>query len=68
MRTMRFRCEEHGEYEIDLKDGQNAPKWCTIHQAGTNRPCGRQLTKLFHFAPNIRFIGSGFYSNDSKEK
>ena len=66
MRTLRFRCKEHGEYEIDLQDGQEAPKWCIIYKHGTNEPCGRLLTRKY-FAPNIRFVGSGFYSNDNKE-
>ena len=67
MRTMRFRCEEHGEYEIDLQDRQESPEWCIIYKTGANIPCGKQLTKLFRFVPNIRFVGSGFYIND-KEK
>lgn len=68
MRTLLFECPEHGEYEIDLKDGEEEPKWCVILKEGTSKPCGRQLTKLFRFVPNIRFAGSGFFVNDNKEK
>lgn len=68
MRTLKFRCSTHGEYEIDLRDGQESPKWCIIYKNGTNEPCGERLLKLFRFAPNIRFVGSGFYSTDNKEK
>ena len=67
MRTLRFRCEEHDEYEIDLRDGQEPPKWCVIKEPGADIPCGRNLTRIY-FTPNIRFVGSGFYVNDNKEK
>ena len=68
MRTLRFECPEHGQYEIDLQYGQEAPKWCVIYKTGTNEPCGKTLTKLFKFVPNIRFKGSGFYKNDNRSR
>ena len=67
MRTQKFRCQRHGEFEVDLEYGQDAPIWCPIYKDGTKVPCGEKLTKLFRDVPNIQFRGSGFYVND-KEK
>jgi len=67
MRTMKFRCEIHGEYEIDLEYGEEPPEGCIMNINGTDKPCGTRLTRIY-YVPNIRFVGSGFYVNDNKEK
>jgi predicted nucleic acid-binding Zn ribbon protein len=50
-----------------LKYKEEEPEKCILLEAGTDIPCGTRLTKLFRYAPNIRFVGSGFFIND-KEK
>jgi hypothetical protein len=60
---MIFKCPVHGTYEIDLERGQNPPKWCVIYKDGTNEPCGEVLKRIYT-VPSIKFVGSGFYTND----
>jgi len=63
---MTFVCPEHGEFDIILESGQEAPIWCPIYKTGTTEPCGIKLKRIYS-VPYIRFKGSGFFSTDNKK-
>ena len=76
MPLFKYRCAEHGDFEREHKSG-NDLKQCdmfTGHYEDDPKgrrsfeTCGKPLQKLINFEGGIKFIGKGFYSNDSKPR
>ena len=57
MPVYTFRCRKNHKIEVELEIEEPRPTICSA--------CGEQLHRVYD-PPAIKFVGSGFYINDSK--